>query len=85
MVRRRLEYRLPWGRPLLPILVSGALMVGVMGLLSQLNIFFVAILAGLIYLGALYVTGGVSRAELRTIRASLGRRISPVVGDDGGG
>ncbi|HUY08211.1 MAG TPA: flippase [Candidatus Dormibacteraeota bacterium] len=85
MVRRRLEYRLPWGRPLLPILVSGALMVGVMGLLSQLNIFFVSILSGLIYLGALYVTGGISPAELRTIRTSLGRRISPVLGDDGGG
>ncbi|HVB13387.1 MAG TPA: flippase [Candidatus Dormibacteraeota bacterium] len=84
MVRRRLEYRLPWGGPLTPILVSGALMVGVMGLLSQLNIFLVAVLAGLIYLGALYVTGGISAAELRTIRTSLGRRLSPVVGDDGG-
>ena len=85
MVRRRLEYRLPWARPLLPILVSGALMAGVMGLFSQLNVFLVAILAGLIYLGALFVTGGVSSAELRTIRSSLGRRLQPVVGDDGGG
>ena len=84
MVRRRLEYRLPWGRPLLPILVSGALMAGVMGLLSQLNIFLVAVFASLIYLGALYVTGGISPGELRTIRASLGRRFQPVVEDDGG-
>ena len=85
MVRRRLEYRLPWGRPLLPILVSGALMIGVMGLLAQLNIFLVAILASLIYLGALYVTGGISAGEIRTIRSSLGRRISPKVVDGGGG
>jgi O-antigen/teichoic acid export membrane protein len=85
MVRRRLEYRLPWGRPLLPILVSGALMVGVMGLLSQFNIYLVSILAGLIYLAALYITGGVSPAELQTIRSSLGRRIHPAVVDDGGG
>jgi O-antigen/teichoic acid export membrane protein len=84
MVRRRLEYRLPWGRPLLPILASGALMCGVMGLLSSLNIFFLALIAGLIYLGALYITGGVSPAELRLIRASLGRRLSPVAGDRGG-
>ncbi|MGC1185608.1 MAG: flippase [Candidatus Dormiibacterota bacterium] len=84
MVRRRLEYSLPWARPLLPILVSGALMAGVMGLFSQLNIIPVAIFAGLIYLGALFVTGGVSAAELRTIRSSLGRRLHPVV-DDGGG
>lgn len=85
MVRRRLEYRLPWGRPLLPILVSGALMIGVMGLLAQLNIFLVAILATLIYLGALYVTGGISAGEIRTIRSSLGRRIGPKVVDGGGG
>jgi O-antigen/teichoic acid export membrane protein len=85
MVRRRLEYRLPWGRPLLPILVSGAFMAGVMGLFSQLNIFLLAIIAGLLYLGALYVTGGVSPAELRTIRASLGRRLDPVAGGRGGG
>jgi O-antigen/teichoic acid export membrane protein len=84
MVRRRLENRLPWGRPLLPILVSGALMAGVMGLLSQLNIFLVGTIAGLIYLGALLITGGVTRAELRTVRASLGRRLHPV-GEDGGG
>jgi O-antigen/teichoic acid export membrane protein len=85
MVRRRLEHRLPWGRPLLPIMVSGALMIGVMGLLSQLNIYFVSIFAGLIYLGALYLTGGVSQDELRTIRTSLGRRLHPVVVDDSGG
>ncbi|HEY6539018.1 MAG TPA: flippase [Candidatus Dormibacteraeota bacterium] len=85
MVRRRLEYRLPWAGPLVPILVSGALMAGVMGLLAQLNVFFVAVLAGLIYLGALVVTGGVTLAELRTIRSSLGRRIHlPVVDDSGG-
>lgn len=85
MVRRRLEYRLPWGGPLVPILVSGALMLGVMGLLSQLNIFLAAAIAGLIYLGALYITGGVTRGELRTIRASLARRPVPVVEDAGGG
>jgi O-antigen/teichoic acid export membrane protein len=85
MVRRRLEHRLPWGRPLLPILVSGALMCGIMGLLSQLNLFLLAIIASLIYLGALYLTGGVTRAELRTVRASLGRRLGPASGDRGGG
>lgn len=85
MVRRRLESRLPWGRPLLPILVSGALMAGVMGLLAQLNIFLVAAIAGVIYLGALLITGGVTQSELRTVRASLGRRLHPVGEDRGGG
>ncbi|MGH7642824.1 MAG: flippase [Candidatus Dormibacteria bacterium] len=85
MVRRRLEYRLPWGKPLVPILVSGALMAGVMGLFAQLNVFLVGFVAGLFYLGALYVTGGVTASELRTIRSSLGRRLRPVTVDDGGG
>ena len=83
MVRRRLEYRLPWGRPLLPILASGALMAGIMGLLSRLNIFFLAAVAGLIYLGALYVSGGVSKSDLQTLRASLGRR--PRAAEDSSG
>ncbi len=85
MVRRRLGHRLPWGKPLVPILVSGALMAGVMGLFSQLNVFLVGFVAGMIYLGALFVTGGVSLDELRTIRSSLGRRLTPIVVDDGGG
>jgi hypothetical protein len=60
-------------------------MAGVMGLLSQLNIFLVATIAGLIYLGALLITGGVTRGELRTVRDSLGRRLHPVEEDGGGG
>ncbi|MGH7691389.1 MAG: flippase [Candidatus Dormibacteria bacterium] len=84
MVRRRLEYRLPWGRPLVPILVSGALMAGLMGLFSGVNVFLDAFISGVIYFGALFVTGGVSTAELRTIRASLRPRPLPATVDDGG-
>ncbi|HVC23326.1 MAG TPA: flippase [Candidatus Dormibacteraeota bacterium] len=82
MVRRRLEHRLPWGRPLVPILASGALMAGVMGLLAQLNVFLVAAVAGAVYLGALFLSGGVTAAELRTVRTSLGRRLHPAVADE---
>jgi uncharacterized membrane protein len=60
-------------------------MAGVMGLLAQLNIFLVAAIAGFIYLGALLITGGVTQSELRTVRASLGRRLHPVEEDRGGG
>ncbi|MGH7610772.1 MAG: flippase [Candidatus Dormibacteria bacterium] len=78
MVRRRLESHLPWGRALLPIAVSGALMAGVLGLFPSQNIVLVGIFAGLVYLGALLATGGVTREELRIARASLGRRLRPV-------
>ncbi|MGH7666356.1 MAG: flippase [Candidatus Dormibacteria bacterium] len=77
MVRRRLENRLPWGRPLVPILVSGALMAGVMGLLFSLNVFLDSFISLVVYLAALYVTGAVSKEELRTIQGSLVRRLAP--------
>ncbi len=84
MVRRRLEHRLAWARPLLPILVSGAFMAGVMGLLGGLDVFLAGFLSGLLYLAALYLTGGVSAEELRAIRSSLGRRLGQP-GSAGGG
>jgi O-antigen/teichoic acid export membrane protein len=82
MVRRQLG-PLPWGRSLVPILVSGGLMVGVMGVLSFENVFWVAPLAGLIYLAALLLTGGVTVAELKVARQSLGRRLVPEVPSGG--
>jgi hypothetical protein len=50
-----------------------------MGVLSAQNVFWVAPLAGLIYLAALFMTGGVTIAELRVARQSLGRRLAPEV------
>jgi O-antigen/teichoic acid export membrane protein len=82
MVRRQLG-PLHWVRSLIPILVSGGLMVGVMGVLSGQNVFWVAPLAGLIYLAALFMTGGVTSAELRMARQSLGRRLAPEVPPSG--
>ncbi|MHB1527231.1 MAG: flippase [Candidatus Dormibacteria bacterium] len=84
MVRRQLG-SLPWARALVPTLVSGGLMVGIMGVLSGQNVFWVAPLAGVFYLGSLWLTGGVSPQELGSLRSSLGRRLAPEgeVLDDG--
>jgi O-antigen/teichoic acid export membrane protein len=68
MVRRQL---LPWGREVLPVLVSGALMVGVMAVLSAQNVFWVAALGGAAYVGSLWVTGAISPEEVRMARRSL--------------
>ncbi len=70
MVRRQLQ-QLPWGREVLPVLVSGALMVGVMAVLSAQNVFWVAALGGAAYVGSLWVTGAISPDELRMARRSL--------------
>ncbi|MDA8395328.1 MAG: flippase [Candidatus Dormibacteraeota bacterium] len=72
MVRRQLQ-QLPWGRELLPVLVSGALMVGVMAVLSTQNVFWVAALGGAAYVGSLWVTGAISPDEVRMARRSLRR------------
>ncbi len=70
MVRRQLQ-QLPWGREVLPVLVSGALMVGVMAVLSAQNVFWVAALGGAAYVGSLWVTGAISPEEVRMARRSL--------------
>ncbi len=80
MVRRRLDHQLPWLRPFLPIVVSGGLMAGIILVLAGQSVFWTVPLAGLFYLGALVVTGGVTTEELRTARASLGRRLRPASG-----
>ncbi len=74
MVRRQLQ-QLPWGREVLPVLVSGALMVGVMAVLSAQNVFWVAALGGAAYVGGLWVTGAISPDEVRMARRSLRRAV----------
>ncbi|MGC8473125.1 MAG: flippase [Candidatus Dormibacteria bacterium] len=74
MVRRQLQ-QLPWGREVLPVLVSGALMVGVMAVLSAQNVFWVAALGGAAYVGSLWVTGAISPEEVRMARRSLRRAV----------
>ncbi|MDA8331110.1 MAG: oligosaccharide flippase family protein [Candidatus Dormibacteraeota bacterium] len=78
LVRRQLG-PLPWVRSLIPIIVSGGLMVGVMGVLSSENVFWVVPVAGILYLGSLWLTGGVTPEELRMARQSLRRRLAPEV------
>ncbi len=82
LVRRQLG-SLPWARALTPILVSGGLMVGVMGVLSFENVFWVAPAAGICYLGALWLTGGITREEIQMARQSLRRRLAPESGGVG--
>ncbi len=84
LVRRQLG-GLPWATSLTPIMVSGGLMVGVMGALSAENVFWVAPVAGLFYLGSLWLTGGVTPAELLLARDSLRRRPAPEFGEGGVG
>jgi O-antigen/teichoic acid export membrane protein len=74
MVRRQLQ-QLPWGLAVLPVLVSGALMVGVMAVLSAENVFWVAALGGAAYVGSLWVTGAISPDEVRMARQSLRRAV----------
>ncbi len=74
MVRRQLQ-QLPWGLAVLPVLVSGALMVGVMAVLSSQNVFWVAALGGAAYVGSLWVTGAISPEEVRMARRSLRRAV----------
>lgn len=74
MVRRQLQ-QLPWGLAVLPVLVSGALMVGVMAVLSAQNVFWVAALGGAAYVGSLWVTGAISPEEVRMARRSLSRAV----------
>ncbi|MGA9776468.1 MAG: flippase [Candidatus Dormiibacterota bacterium] len=70
MVRRQLK-ELPWGRAVVPVLVSGGLMVGVMAVLAGENVFWVAAVAGIAYLLCLWLTGAITPEEIRMARRSL--------------
>jgi O-antigen/teichoic acid export membrane protein len=63
--------RLPWLRPTLPIVLSGAVVAGVAYVLRDHNAFLVVAIVVVVYVAALAATGGVTRAEWRLARDSL--------------
>jgi O-antigen/teichoic acid export membrane protein len=63
--------RLPWLRPALPIVVSGAAVALIAYWLRERNVVVVAVLMGVVYVAAMAATGGVSRSEWRLARESL--------------
>jgi len=63
--------RLPWLRPALPIVVSGAAVAAVVYALRDRNAFAVVAVAAAVYVVAMAATGGVSRGEWRLARESL--------------
>ena len=63
--------RLPWLRPALPIAASGAAVAGVAYALRHSNAFLAIALCAVVYVGAMALTGGVTRAEWKLARESL--------------
>jgi O-antigen/teichoic acid export membrane protein len=63
--------RMPWLRPTIPIVLSGAVVAGVSWVLRERNVVLVAAVAAVVYVGAMAVSGGVSRSEWRLARESL--------------
>jgi len=63
-------------RSVLPSLLSGGAMATVAWIATRLGSFVAAPLALAAYAAALWLTGGVDKRQLETIRASLGRKLS---------
>jgi len=63
--------RMPWMRPAIPIVASGAAVALVTYALRNHNAFLAVAVAAVVYFGAMAVTGGVTRAEWRLARESL--------------
>ena len=63
--------RMPWMRPAIPIVLSGAVVAAVAYLLRDHNVVLVVALSGALYVAAMAITGGVTRSEWKLARESL--------------
>jgi len=63
--------RMPWMRPAIPIVLSGAAVAAVAWVLRDHNVVVVVAVSAVLYVAAMAVTGGVSRSEWKLARESL--------------
>lgn len=63
--------RMPWMRPAIPIVLSGAAVAVVAYVLRDHNVLLVVAVSAVLYVGAMALTGGVSRSEWKLARESL--------------
>jgi O-antigen/teichoic acid export membrane protein len=71
--------RMPWMRPAIPIVLSGAAVAAVAYLLRNHNAVLIVAVCAVLYAGVMALTGGVSRSEWKLARDSLhlGRSRTP--------